>query len=155
MRQARGIKKHRTYTIGEMALQLGVHGRTVRRWLAMGLRCCREGRPILILGCDLFDFLSHQRAHKKRKCNDGQLYCVACRMAKEPAGKMVEFIQRSRSAGLLRAICPDCDRFMHRGTSLAKLEQVARNLDVTFARGQRRLEDRSPALVDVTFGRAA
>jgi len=155
MKHARGIKKDRAYTIRETALQLGVHRRTVGRWLMMGLRCCRECRPILILGCDLNDFLHQQRAQKRRKCNQGQLYCVACRMPKDPAGGMADIIRTSTHAGLLRGICPDCGRLMHRAIGLAKLEAVARNLEVAPARAERRLEDRSPALVDVTFGWAS
>ena len=155
MKHAGGIKKDRAYTIREAALQLGVHRRTVGRWLTMGLRCCRECRPILILGCDLNDFLHQQRAQKRQKCNQGQLYCVACRMPKDPAGGMVDVIRTSTHAGLLRAICPDCDGLMHRGISVAKLEEVAKGIEMAAARAQRRLEDRSPALVDVTFGRGA
>jgi hypothetical protein len=154
MKQAQRINKHCSYTIGEIARQLGVHKRTVRRWTTMGLPCCVGGRPTLILGGDLKDFLRERRAKKRRKCSECQLYCVACRMPKHPAGKMVELIRMSTAAGLLRAICPDCGRLMHRAIGLAKLEAVARNLEVAPARAERRLEDRSPTLVDVPFGRA-
>jgi hypothetical protein len=99
MKQGQRIKKHHSYTIGEIARTLGVHKRTVRRWATTGLPCCVGGRPTLILGGDLKDFLYHRRAKKRRRCNEGQLYCVACRMPKHPAGKMVDLIQMSTSAG--------------------------------------------------------
>jgi hypothetical protein len=155
MKYSHRFKKHHSYTIIEAARRLGVHKRTVQRWLTIGLRCCSECRPILILGCDLNDFLGQQQLKKRQLYCEGQLYCVSCRMPKDPAGKMVDIIQMSTSAGLLRAICPDCGRLMHRGIGLANLEALTKTLEVVPARAKRRLEDRSPALVDVTFGRAA
>ena len=88
MNRAQRIKQHRCYTVSEAARLLAVDKRTVRRWLQNGLPNCDEHRPILVLGRDLKEFLRQQRARKARTCSGGELYCVACRMPKKPAGKI-------------------------------------------------------------------
>ena len=89
-------------------------------------------RPKLIHGEALVQFLIEQRMNAKQPCQTGQIYCVGCRAPKHPSGDMADYVRRSKGAGNLRGLCPDCDRFIYRRVSLAALDKVRGDLDVTF-----------------------
>lgn len=127
------IKRLRTYSVGDIADTVGVHPHTVRLWLAAGLPATDGQRPTLVRGEDLRTFLEGQRAIRKRPCPPATIYCVGCREPKRPAGDMAELIQISASAGNLRAICPTCERFMHRRVNVANLSIVCPGIAVTVA----------------------
>lgn len=129
------IKKHRPYTVFEAALALGVHRQTIIRWITSnGLRadCCQ--RPWLIEGHHLKEFLTERRKTEKVKLAVGEIYCLPCRQAQIPAGRMADFQMKSARTGTLSGICPDCDRLMHRIIRRADLEAFCAVLDVTVQR---------------------
>ena len=126
------VKIHRSYTVEEIAKLLGKHKNTVRNWIKDGLATIDEKRPMLILGHDLVEFIKKRRAKNKQSCKPGQLYCVRCRVPKFPAGDFGEYSPVTEKFGNLIAICPDCDSIMNRLVSLAKIEEVCGNLDITF-----------------------
>ena len=51
------IKVYCCYTIEEAAEICGVTQRTIRNWMSLGLRAMADGRPALIRGDDLSDFI--------------------------------------------------------------------------------------------------
>jgi hypothetical protein len=106
----RRIKLHRTYTIEEAARALRLHKNTIRRWTKQALPMIDKRKPALIHGEALVGFLIERRVASKRPCQAGEIYCVACRTPKRPAGDMAEYVRRSSGAGNLRGLCPDCDR---------------------------------------------
>jgi hypothetical protein len=52
------------------------------------------------------------------------MYCLKCRSPKQPAAGMADYLPMSATSGNLRALCPDCGKFMHRRASLAKVNIV-------------------------------
>jgi len=126
------VKIHRSYTVEEVARLLGKHKNTVRSWVKDGLATIDDKRPMLIFGYDLAAFIKHRRAKNKRSCKPGQLYCVRCRVPKFPAGDMADYEPVTEKYGNLIAICPDCDSIINRLVSLARIEEVCGNLDITF-----------------------
>jgi hypothetical protein len=122
---------------------LRVHKNTVRAWIRRGLPIFDRKRPILINGLDLFNFLTAERNKSKQRCEIGQLYCVKCRVAKAPALAMADYIPVTVTAGNLRGLCPDCDTFIHRRTSLARLSAIRGNLEIAFPQGMERIGDSS------------
>lgn len=133
-------KSHRTYTVEEVACTFGVHKNTVRRWVAEGLPVIDRRKPMLVHGSDLAAFLSERRHKLKSQCGSGQIYCLACRAPKQPAGHTVECILDGSPSGNLRGTCPDCKHLMHRRVSLARLAEVRGPLDITFTRRGARIE---------------
>ena len=130
-------KKHRNYTVEEVAILYGKHKNTVRNWVKDGLPTIDDKqRPMLILGHDLRTFLKARREKNKRPCKPGELYCVRCRLPKFPAGGMVDCTPVTENIGNLTAICPDCDSIMNQRVSLARIEEVCRNMDITFPQAQ-------------------
>lgn len=122
---------------------LRVHKNTVRAWIRRGLPTIDQKRPILINGRDLFNFLMAERNNRKQRCENGELYCVRCRAPKAPALAMADYIPVTLNAGNLRGLCPDCDAFIHRRTSLARLPAIRGNLEIAFPQGMDRIGDSS------------
>src|ERR1039458_9940131 len=126
------VKIHRSYTVEEIAHLFGSHKPRVRAWVKAGLPTCDEKRPMLILGHDLASFLQARRARNKQTCQPGEIYCVRCRAPKQPAGGMADYRPVTDKVGQLIAICPDCTSVMYRCVSLAKLDKVRGQMDITF-----------------------
>ena len=124
-------KIHRNYTVDEVAQLFDVHRNTVREWVKRGLPTSDGRRPMLILGRDLVAFLTARRGKNKRTCQPGELYCMRCRAPRAPAGDMVDYVALTATLGNLVAICSACEAMMYRRVSLAKLEHVRGNLDIT------------------------
>lgn len=135
-------KIHRNYTVEEVSRLFGVHRNTVRAWIKRGLRICDSKKPMLILGRDLYEFLQVRRTKNKQTCQPGEMYCVRCRAPKAPAGDMAEYIPVTESLGNLIAICPDCEAFMNRRVSLAKLSQIRGQLDITTPQALQHINER-------------
>jgi hypothetical protein len=132
---------------------LGKHKNTVRNWVKDGLTTIDDKRPMLILGSDLVEFIKKRRAKNKQSCKPGELYCVRCRLPRFPAGDMAEYSPVTDKFGNLIAICPDCDSIMNRRVSLARIEEICGNLDITFPKGLRHIVKRTKPSVNGDFRR--
>ena len=149
------IKIHRSYDVGEIARVLNVHKNTVRNWRKQGLDTIDDRKPMLILGRTLRQFLEARRTKEKHTCGPGQIYCVRCRSPKAPALQMADYIPFSAALGNLRGICPDCEGFIHRRVSLAKIDAARGNLDITFLPAHLRIgESTAPTVSCDLEGRA-
>ena len=145
------VKIHRNYTVEDIANLFGIHKNTVRRWIKDGLATIDDKRPMLILGHVLVAFLQSRRAKNKQPCKPGELYCVRCRSPKSPAGNMAEYSPITEKFGNLIAICPDCDAFMNRRVSLAKIGQDRGKIDISFPEEVRHLIDSANPTVNGDF----
>ena len=143
----RMVKIHRSYTVEEIASLLSTHKNTVRTWVKNGLATNDDKRPMLILGADLAGFLKARRTKNKRPCKPGEFYCVRCRAPRIPAGGLVDYKAESETNNRLEAICPVCNCMMNRWISIAKLEQIRKEEEVTITEAQGRVSNRiQPAL---------
>lgn len=133
------VKRHRSYTVEEIARLLGKHKNTVREWTKVGLPTIDNKRPKLILGRELIAFLQERRARRKQPCRPGQMYCVRCRTPKFPAAGMLDCQPLTENVGNLTAICPDCDSLMNRRVSLAKIWEFSGEMDNTFPQALRQI----------------
>jgi hypothetical protein len=137
------VKIHRSYAVEEVARILRKHKNTVRSWINQGLRPIDGRRPTLVYGLELMRFLQDRRMRGKRPCPPGHMYCLKCRSSKQPAAGMADYLPISDISGNLRALCPDCGKFMHRRASLAKLNIVGAGLDIAFPRAGSRIRESS------------
>jgi len=145
------VKIHRSYTVEEVARLFDIHKNTVHRWVKHGLATIDDKRPMLILGHVLMAFLLARRAENKHPCKPGDLYCVRCRSPKSPAGDMVEYSPITEKVGNLIAICPDCEALMNRRVSLAKIEQIRGNMDISIPEAVRHIIDSKKPTVNSDF----
>lgn len=137
----RRIKTARNYSIDEAAARLGVHKNTVKQWLKSGLPCIREGRPVLILGQVLKDFLVERRQKARKPCPAGQLFCLKCREPRRPAERMLDYVPITPKTGNLKGICEACGTFIYRRILMAKIEVIFPACDVAFPQCQQRLTE--------------
>jgi excisionase family DNA binding protein len=148
----RRVKIHRAYKIAELADLLGVHKKTVGRWIAAGLRAMGARRSRLVHGEDFHSFMNARKPIKQ--CGKpGDIWCLGCHDFKRPALNMAEYSPRTILRGMLSAICPDCGRMIYRATTLAKLQQDCGGLDIVYPKAERRLNDTSSAISNVHFER--
>ena len=146
------VKIHRNYTVEEIADLFGIHKNTVRNWVKAGLTTSDDKRPMLILGHDLAAFLRARRVKNKQTCKPGEIYCVGCRAPKFPAADMAEYSPVTEKFGNLIAICPDCNSIMNRRVSIAKLEQVRGEMDITFPQAMRHIVESTKPTVNSDLG---
>ncbi len=60
----------------------GLHIQTVRAWVKNGLKTIDNGKPTLIYGNDLIDFLKEQNDKGKCRTSFDQMYCMKCKDAR-------------------------------------------------------------------------
>ncbi len=117
----RRAKIHHSYTVAEAGALFGVHRNTVRNWIRGGLKTLKAGGCVPILGSELREFLTRQRAERRVRCPPGAMYCLRCRDAREPPDGLVEMVAITPTTVNLRGICPACGALMHRRASLARM----------------------------------
>jgi hypothetical protein len=149
------VKIHYSYSVEEIARLFGGHRNTVRHWLNQGLPAIKDKKPFLILGPDLSAFLQARRTKNKRKCQPGEIYCVRCRMPQRPAGDMADYHPKTTTGGNLVGICPTCDAMIYRAVSLAKLDLVRGNLEVTLPQALQHIDESGAVSVNCDFKRGA
>lgn len=133
-------KIHLTYSVDEIARLLSVSRGTVRRWLKTGLATVEGPGLKIVRGSVLREFLRKRRADGKRPCGLGFLYCLRCRVPRQPAGARAELICSEGTAiGNLRGICPECSALMYRRVNVARLSAVQGVLEIALPDAQSRL----------------
>ena len=126
----RRAKKHRCFSVTELAALVGVHKHTVRNWLTKGLPVIDGSKPTLIHGGEFQDWWGKQRKAAQRPCQPGQMYCFRCKAPKAPALGMVEYVATNAATGNLKALCETCETMMHRQTRLADISEKMPGMDV-------------------------
>jgi hypothetical protein len=121
---------HRSYSVEEAALKLGVHKNSIRGWIKAGLPILDNSRPTIILGSELKAWLDKKRKAAKRPCLPGTFYCFRCRTPKAPALGMVEYKPMNNASGNLSALCTDCGTMMHRRARKQTIEAIMPNLAI-------------------------
>lgn len=138
------VKRHRSFSVEDLAALLGVHKNTIRLWRAEGLSPVGECRPALYHGEAVRDFLTKRNAGRKRPCPPGKLYCFGCREPRAPALGMVDFVMAKPFTGNLRAIFDVCGTLMHRRARRSSLPAVMPGVAIQYTEAPPRLRE-SPA----------
>ncbi len=125
-------KKHRAYSVRELADRLDVHKHTVRGWLKTGLPTIDGAKPILIHGGEFQAWWGDQRKAAKRPCQPGQMYCFKCRARKAPAGDRVEYAATNARTGNLKALCETCGTVMCQRIALTSIAARMPGMDIQF-----------------------
>lgn len=134
-------KIHRNYTVEEVANLFSVHKNTVRIWVKAGLPTNDDKRPMLILGADLRHYLQSKKSATKRQCRPFEIYCVRCRLPQLPAERMVDYEPINASTGRLIGLCPCCNGIINKYSTFAKLGQIQGQLDITFPKALKHLNE--------------
>ena len=123
-------KLHFNYTILEIAALYRVDKTTVSKWISAGLQTIDRKRPLLVTGVALRTFLKARMAATKRPCQPGEIYCVACKATKRPAGNVVDLEPVSKTSASIIGTCPDCSRRIYRRVGVANLKRDGGGLSI-------------------------
>lgn len=134
----RGISKHQSYEIADIASKLGVARATVARWLKGGLPAIRDRKPYLIQGADLIAFHA-DRKKPKQKCGLAECYCFRCDAPRGPALGMADLVIAAGPTGNLHGLCEMCTTPMHKRVSLKHLDPLCAVLDVAIRQAPARI----------------
>lgn len=150
----RRIKSHLVYTAAEIAEALGLHRQTVLRWIKSGkLEADCTRKPWLVAGNVLKAHLGERRQAGKCRLALAQLYCLGCRAARIPDGRLADFTLTRHGAGALMGLCPKCGAAMHKAVRRADLETIRAQLDVHIRTAQPRIVGSTDAPLTVDFGK--
>ncbi len=130
-------KIHLSYDVAQICQLFGVHPNTVYAWIDSGLRPIDGGRPMIVHGSVLREFIRGLRKQRIPLSSD-QMWCVGCRAVRRPAGDVVDFeAGPGCGPGNVVGICPQCESMMNRRVNATKLDQVCAGLqvDVRMAKG--------------------
>jgi len=131
----RALRAARSYTIEEAATALGVTTGTVRSWVKAGLPLMKSRRPFLILGETLRDFLQDRATDAKVNLKPDQMYCLSCKAACTPLGRMVDCIPQTDRTVRLMGLCEACGGTCNRMIGKAQIEQISQIFDVAMKDG--------------------
>jgi len=134
-------KIHRSYKVDEIADLYGTHKNTVLNWIKQGLPTFDNKRPLMILGSDLNAFHAKQRVKNKRPCKPNEIYCMKCKVPKEPASGMVEYQSVNAKTGNIIGICPECETLMFRRISNTKIQQFSEQMGFTIPQAHLHIVD--------------
>ena len=116
----RRIRRDMAYTIQEIAELFNLHKNAISRWMKAGLKTIDRQKPLLIHGGDLSNFLSERQQSRRTRCKPNEFYCFKCRASRQPAGGMVDIVQRNAKLVNLSALCGTCDTVMNKAGSIKK-----------------------------------
>lgn len=122
----RAIRAARTYTLDEAAQTLGVTIGTIRNWAKAGLPMMRGQRPYLIPGEALKDFLQHRNKSAKAGLAPTELFCLTCKVGREPMGLLVDCTAQTPATARLTGLCGVCGGTCNRMISRSKIGDFAR-----------------------------
>jgi hypothetical protein len=125
----RVIKAHWCYTAAELAQALKVCISTVRHWTRAGLRPLPDTWPYLYPAADIVAFLK-SREQPRQPLGPGEIFSVAVRAPRFPAGGVVDLVRRSPTSADLIGTCPDTGRRIHRRVRLSRLAEAVGTLKV-------------------------
>ncbi len=117
-----------SYTIEEICslfAHLGLHPQTVRSWIKAGLQTIDSGKPILIYGFDLIQFLRRKNDQNKCALAFSEMYCMRCKDARAVLGRKIAVDQNSNFIKA-RGCCRECKTRMFKSFSLSTFPKIKR-----------------------------
>lgn len=115
-----GIRYWYCYEIEEICAlykACNLHPQTVRQWIKSGMPTVDAGKPTLVHGHALKQFLGKQNNRHKCSTTFEQMYCLKCREAKPPFQKRIALQQVQRTV-MAKALCQTCKTIMNKSYSL-------------------------------------
>ncbi len=126
------IKYWYVYDIGDICNvyhDLGLHPQTVRAWVKDGLKTIDSGKPTLIYGYDLSNYIKTQNDKNKCKTAFDEMFCMKCHDARGVLKNHVT-IQHKQGFFCLSGVCRTCKTAMFKSYKLDDLPNIKRTFYV-------------------------
>lgn len=105
---------------------IGLHVQTVRKWINKdGLKTIDKGKPSLVHGQTLIEFLKRQNSKSKCKTSFDQMYCMKCQDARPVFQKKIAIEHKDR---FLKACghCRVCKTKMFKSYKMSDFQELKR-----------------------------
>lgn len=142
------IKIHRSYTVIEVSETLGVHPKTVRNWIRVGLPVVDGKRPLLISGIDLKIYLKKKRHNYMHQCETHEIFCFKCRTANNPSIETLRFIAKPAGMSQMTGRCSECGCKANKYVSWRNVEKIWLELGGKLPIAEKHLNLRDKALLN-------
>lgn len=142
------IKIHRSYTVIDASEALGVHPKTVRNWIRVGLPVVDEKRPLLICGVDLKVYLKRKRKTCMHRCEMHEMYCFKCKQPEQPSIKSLLFIAKPAGMAQMAGVCEKCGCRANKYVSWRDVNQIWQELGGKLPIAEKHLNLRGKALLN-------
>ncbi|MCG3884712.1 helix-turn-helix domain-containing protein [Photobacterium leiognathi] len=142
------IKSHRNYTVIELSEALGVHPKTVRNWLRVGLPVADEKRPLLINGTDVKIYLKQKRKTYMHQCELDEMYCFKCKQPKKPNTESLQFFTKPAGMVQMMGRCIECGCKANKYVSSRDLKSICQKLNVKLPIAEKHIILRGNALLN-------
>lgn len=108
------IRRHRIYDARMLTETLGVHRKTIGRWIKQGLEIIPGTHPCKFWGQDIIIFLEVRQKKNGQRLNPGELFCLSCRAPRLPLAGSIKLEKTGKRIGkstkqvIIRATCSVC-----------------------------------------------
>ncbi|MBK67939.1 MAG: hypothetical protein CMP22_07390 [Rickettsiales bacterium] len=105
---------------------LGLHPQTVRKWIKNGLKTIDAGKPALVYGYDLIEYLKANNSTNKCKTAFGEMYCMGYQDARAIFKNVISVEQKSQFLKI-KAACRECKKPMFKSYKLSNFPALRQN----------------------------
>ena len=122
----RTVKYWYTYDVEDVCAlfrKSGLRAQTVRAWVKNGLKTIDKGKPALIYGYDLIEYLKHQNSKHKCKTAFNEIFCFKCKDAR-PVFQRKVTIQHKEKRLFVSGQCRDCKTLMFKPYKMEDLSKI-------------------------------
>jgi len=109
--------------------EFGLHVQTVRKWVKDGLKTIDKGKPALIYGNDLIDFLKAHNSKNKCQTLFNEMFCVKCQDARKVYQRKVK-INHKQGFLHVSGICSECKSTMFKSYKIKDWPELKRIFQV-------------------------
>jgi hypothetical protein len=102
---------------------LGLHEQTVRKWVKNGLKTIDAGKPMLIYGQHLIDYLKRNNNANKCETPFDKLYCFSCQDARAIFKRQIHVDHKGQYLNV-KGVCSECKKGMNKGYKLADFSRL-------------------------------
>ncbi|MDE6481970.1 MAG: hypothetical protein K2L25_04085 [Alphaproteobacteria bacterium] len=106
------------YTMDEAGALIDRSARTIRAFVADGMPTIDDGKPTLIRGYDLINYLRTKNRVTKNPLKTNEMYCLRCREPIVPLNNNVTMHETGTSLKL-SGICPLCGKVANRAYKIS------------------------------------
>ena len=117
------VKRHRSYTVKDLAELYGVGPNTVRQWIKKhGLPVIEGSYPVMMHWTDIREWITVRQAARKWKCEANEMSCLKCRRGRKIKAGTFRVTDGDKPTPMLQGDCETCGKPLNRSSSQAKLE---------------------------------
>lgn len=109
--------------------EFGLHAQTVRKWVKNGLKTIDNGKPALIYGNDLIEFLKKQNSKGKCPVEFNEMYCLKCQDARPIFQRKITIKHRAYNL-FVSGCCRECKTQINKTYKMDDLPKLKRTFQL-------------------------